>query len=445
MLNRYQKPIPTTVSISGHPKRLDWIIAIFLVIIQQNAFVDIAYDLLSPVERTRGTENGFNTASIVISILFVCIGSISIISRIRSLALRNLYSILYIMIVLVSAIWSLHPDLSLRRGCAYVLTIAIAGYIAARFTTEQALSVLARSFAICGVCSVIFVLMFPETGIMSGGELEGNWRGIYPHKNVFGFAMAIAVFVQLQLMVMESKSSLKAYFWIFFYLILVILSRSTTALIMSILYIFVAINYIIWRKNKLYGYNMLLITLFALTLLVPAFLLDLDFFLGVFGKDSTLTGRTDVWDAVIELISQKPVSGWGYRAMWIPTDSVTVWVDRRTGEWGAPSAHNAFLEITLELGLVGLASLILIVCQGIWRAIRCCALGLQPLGLFSLVFFVGAILAGQTIETLGINQEIDWLVFNILSFLAGERLAAVASRFANREGGLKRTAKETPA
>jgi exopolysaccharide production protein ExoQ len=146
---------------------------------------------------------------------------------------------------------------------------------------------------------------------------------------------------------------------------------------------------------------------------------------------------------VIELIGQKPVSGWGYRAMWIPTDSVTVWVDRRTGEWGAPSAHNAFLEITLELGLIGLASLILIVCQGLWRAIRCCALGLQPFGLFSLVFFVGAILAGQTIETLGINQEIDWLVFTILSFLGGERLAAVASRYPNREDGLKRTPKNS--
>ena len=90
MLNRYQKSIPTTTSTSGHPRGLDWIIAIFLVIIQQNAFVDIAYDLLSPMERTRGTENGFNTVSIAISILFVCIGSIGIFSRIRSLALRNL-------------------------------------------------------------------------------------------------------------------------------------------------------------------------------------------------------------------------------------------------------------------------------------------------------------------------------------------------------------------
>ena len=111
--------------------------------------------------------------------------------------------------------------------------------------------------------------------------------------------------------------------------------------------------------------------------------------------------------------------------MWVPTDIVTIWVDKRTGEWGVPSAHNAFLEVTLELGLTGLVSLVLIVCQNFWRAIRCCLLGLLPFGLFSLVFFVGAIVAGQTIETLGINQSIDWLVFNIFGFIAGERLAAL--------------------
>ena len=103
------------------------------------------------------------------------------------------------MIVLSSIIWSLHPDLSLQRGCAYILTIGIAGYIAVRFTPEQALLVLARSFAIGGVCSAAFILLFPEIGIMSDGELEGGWRGVYPHKNPFGFTMAIALFVQIQL------------------------------------------------------------------------------------------------------------------------------------------------------------------------------------------------------------------------------------------------------
>ena len=60
-----------------------------------------------------------------------------------------------------------------------------------------------------------------------------------------------------------------------------------------------------------------------------------------------------------------------------------------------------------------------------WRGVRCCVVGLIPLGLFSLVFYIATIIAGQTVETIGINQEIDWLVFNILNFIAGERLAAV--------------------
>lgn len=425
MLNRYQRTIPSITSNSEEPTRLDWIIAIVLVIIQQNAFASIAYVLLYPGEIDRSTENGFNTAGIAISMLLLCVGSVRVLPRLRSLALRNPYSILFIVIVLSSIIWSLHPDLSLRRGCGYVLTIGIAGYIAVRFTTEQTLLVLARSFAICGVCSVAFVLLFPETSIMSGGELEGNWRGVYAHKNSLGQAMAVAVFVQLQLIATMTKRSTAAYVWTLFYLILIVLSRSTTALIMSILYIFAAINYFIWTRNKLYFYYTLLITLLALIVLFPAFLLDPDLFFGIFGKDSTLTGRTDVWDAVMELISQKPVLGWGYRAMWVPTNSVTIWVDRRTGEWGAPSAHNALLEIVLELGLTGLASLLLIICQGFWRAIRCCALGLLPFGLFSLVFFIGTMVAGQSTETLGTNQEIDWLVFNILSFFGGEMLAAV--------------------
>ena len=88
--------------------------------------------------------------------------------------------------------------------------------------------------------------------------------------------------------------------------------------------------------------------------------------------------------------------------------------------------HNKSLDVTLERGLLGLPSLILTISKGFWRAIHGCALGLFSFGLDSLVCFKrydrGG-LADQTIETLGI----DWLVFNILSFLNRERLAAVSS------------------
>ena len=282
MLNCYKRTLPTSNSTTVTQR--EWMIAIFLVIIQQGAFVDTASFLYSG-EGIIVTENVFNTATIAISILLLCVASYRVLPRMQSLALRNPYSIIFILMVLSSVIWSVHPDLSLKRGCAYVLTIGIASYIAVRFTPEQTLLVLARSFAICGICSVLFVLLFPGIGIMSGGDLEGNWRGIYSQKNVFGFAMAIAVFVQLQIIATGTQRKVSSYFWVCFYLTLVVLSRSTTAFIISVLYIFVTINYILWRKNKLYSYNMSMISTLGLVSLFSAFYLDPDFFLSIFGKD----------------------------------------------------------------------------------------------------------------------------------------------------------------
>ena len=430
VLNRCERPVGVIVSPLERPTRLDWAIAIFLVIVQQNAFAATFYEVLHPGDSLQGVDNVFNTASILISIILLAIGSSRVLPRLRGLFLRNPYVILYILIALSSAIWSLHPDLTIRRGCAYVLTIGIAGYIAVRFTTEQALRVLARSFEICAVCSVILILLSPDIGIMhaaeyGGEELEGNWKGIYPHKNVFGFAMAVAVFVQLLLIALSSKRSVSAYAWAIFYFALIVLSKSATALLISMSYFFVLTIYTIWTRNKLIGYKVLFLTVSAAALLFLASFLDAGLFLGLIGKDPTLTGRTDIWSAVIELIYEKPVLGWGYRAMWVPTDLVTMWVDKKCGDWGVPSAHNAFLEVTLELGLLGLTALLPMILLAFWRGVRCCVVGLIPLGLFSIVFYIATIIAGQTVETIGINQEIDWLVFNILNFIAGERLAAV--------------------
>ena len=360
-------------------------------------------ELVHPGDSLQGTDNVFNTASISISIILLAIGSTRVLPQLRSLCLRNPYVILYMVIALGSATWSLHPDLTIRRGCAYVLTIGIAGYIAVRFTTEQALRVLARSFEICAVLSVIFIVLNPDIGIMSGGEfgggeLEGNWRGVYPHKNVFGFAMAAGVFIQMLRISLNSEQSLSAYGWAAFYFVLIILSKSATALLLSMGHILVAVIFNVWKKNRLYGYNVLLFASFAAVSLFLFSRLDAGLFLGLIGKDPTLTGRTDIWSAVIELISERPVLGWGYRAMWVPTDLVTMWVDMKTGEWGVPSAHNAFLEVTLELGLLGLAGLMPMIFLAFWRGIRCCLVGLIPLGLFSLVFYTATIIAGQTIE-----------------------------------------------
>jgi O-antigen ligase len=79
-----------------------------------------------------------------------------------------------------------------------------------------------------------------------------------------------------------------------------------------------------------------------------------DQILGSVGKDTTLTGRSEIWPAVFEMIGRKPLLGYGYGAFWFGADtSGAAYVQESIG-WPAPSAHNGFLDLWLAVGLVGL-------------------------------------------------------------------------------------------
>jgi hypothetical protein len=75
--------------------------------------------------------------------------------------------------------------------------------------------------------------------------------------------------------------------------------------------------------------------------------------LTLLGKSSDLTHRGEIWDAVINLAQQRPVFGWGWVSYWVP------WVapfDHLAENNGVRQlhAHNAWLDIWLQLGIVGL-------------------------------------------------------------------------------------------
>ncbi|MBD0388699.1 MAG: O-antigen ligase family protein, partial [Nostoc sp. C3-bin3] len=73
-------------------------------------------------------------------------------------------------------------------------------------------------------------------------------------------------------------------------------------------------------------------------------------FAGFFGKDLTLTGRTDIWADVARKIQERPLQGYGFSAFWSqPAEYIM-----RTFGWVPPNAHNGFLDLALDLGLVGL-------------------------------------------------------------------------------------------
>jgi len=75
--------------------------------------------------------------------------------------------------------------------------------------------------------------------------------------------------------------------------------------------------------------------------------------LGLLGKSPDLTGRLDIWDTVWQLIVQRPVFGWGFSSPWAPWEPLFTDLVIRRGVQQL-QAHNAWIDVWFQLGVVGL-------------------------------------------------------------------------------------------
>lgn len=71
---------------------------------------------------------------------------------------------------------------------------------------------------------------------------------------------------------------------------------------------------------------------------------------GAVGKDPTLTDRTKIWSIVLSMHTN-PIIGTGYESFWLGPRLEYFW---QKGLGNINEAHNGFLEMYLNLGLVGL-------------------------------------------------------------------------------------------
>jgi O-antigen ligase len=104
----------------------------------------------------------------------------------------------------------------------------------------------------------------------------------------------------------------------------------------------------------------------VLLLLIPACYIALSMFAGlninrisfILYGDSTLTGRTVIWDFALSEIARHPLLGWGYKSFWLVGSDAPSVVDAPAWVKQMPNSHNGYYDVMLELGYVGLALLV---------------------------------------------------------------------------------------
>jgi O-antigen ligase len=77
-----------------------------------------------------------------------------------------------------------------------------------------------------------------------------------------------------------------------------------------------------------------------------------------------VSGRAELWEDLFPYIRARPLTGYGYDTFWTPSRLSEV----GESHWGAPDAHNGFINLTLGIGLVGTGVYLFILIMAVKRA-----------------------------------------------------------------------------
>ena len=264
---------------------------------------------------------------------------------------RSVLLLLPVLMALVSVQWSIMPEATFRRAVALLMTTVFAIYLASRYDWADFIEVLATCFAILTVGSLLMAVLMPSKGIMHE-VFPGAWSGLWYHKNDLGMNMAKAVHVFLCAMIFRPR---RIWLWgplMVLALALLLLSTSKTSLMAAFLGIGGVAGLYLFRRGPLVGIPLVYFGVVFGVALVLGVEYAPKFMFGLLGKDPTLTGRTDIWQALFEQIKTHPWFGHGYGVFWLDETGPAFWVRQRT-QWLVPTAHNGWLETWLSIGLGG--------------------------------------------------------------------------------------------
>jgi exopolysaccharide production protein ExoQ len=288
----------------------------------------------------------------IFALLYLVIGGLILLRgrRVLRAALAHRWTLVLLALVPVSAIWSQAPDITIHRAIAILVTCSFGWYLVARYSPREIIQLVVTVLVFTALLSLFYGIWGTGGGGLGGAE----WRGAYENKNVFARSMALSA--TLCLLLLLEPVRWRWLVWAGFGLscAMVALSRSATgALILIALVLAVRFSGSLRLRATI-----LVPILIVSTLLLAGGLSWLVFnaadLAARIGKDTTLTGRTDLWTVAIMMIQRHPWLGYGFGGFWrgFIGDSGEFWT---AVGWPTPHAHNGFIDLTLDLGLVGLA------------------------------------------------------------------------------------------
>lgn len=324
------------------------------------------------VELRRDLEEGSRVRQFVLGLSFglACVGLLVPGGRLYALLKRQKLMLLFVLYTLLSISWSVAPSISLRRWLQFAGMLLIA-WCAMRATSvpQRLAQILRWAFASAIVLSCLLVLIHFEAAT----DGNGKWLGIYHHKNILGSVTILAAALWLPCL-WSPVSRVERYCAPVLLLLIGLLAwQSDHKGAQVCLLVLVSVWAVL--KVPLPG-TVKWLSLSSVSALVALYLVNADvsslhtWFFELLGRNATFTGRLPIWQGVLANFPSHPLFGAGYNAFWTLANREALQPIFIGSKWAPSHAHNGYLDILNELGVVGGGLFLCILCQSLVRAGR---------------------------------------------------------------------------
>lgn len=268
---------------------------------------------------------------------------------------------------LLSVTWADNPFSSFKRWFKDLGLVFVALVILTEKNKEQAIrAVYIRCAIVLLPLSVIFIRWFPDLGRFYSSHGGGpQIVGVTMQKNQLGILALVSILMLswdcLHHRDRETgKNKTDRTAWIirvlllFVGLYLMVVSQSKTSMLCMMVGVgILSVSYLPRNVVKIPKFGKHLILGTGIFYVFNKFFDLSGYILRLLGRDTSLTGRTEIWHEIFSL-NTNPLIGTGFSSFWSDQAFVS-----QLPVWARSSAHNGYIEVYLDGGLIAIGLMVI--------------------------------------------------------------------------------------
>jgi O-antigen ligase len=256
------------------------------------------------------------------------------------------------ILVPASLLWSAEPKLTIKRSILFLFGLIILytiTYSSRQPVRKMLLTIVGSTSA---VAFISLLIHFAFSGAYTVNPARPGLAGITQHPNSLSPMLSIGLILSLGISFHTTSLKILGRIAQGLMGLCLLLAQSITSLMATTVGcgLFVILSSARYQRGAM---HLLIASVFTLCSIIGWSNIKSGMFQAT-GRDESLSGRDEVWKIVINEAIKRPIFGRGYGAFWTEGKGREL-----VQTWNPRQSHNAYLDVWLDLGIVGITIFVL--------------------------------------------------------------------------------------